>query len=117
MLDDVEIDEIFERAKLAATIKQAVQKLSTELVCLDTVILSNGKKSLVLVLSSKRGSDEDYTTDIRLLRSTLPLGTVEFWSISRRGDKLYLMDLGGEDSELIPLELFELDAFIELRLM
>ncbi|ASJ01163.1 hypothetical protein [Thermococcus gorgonarius] len=117
MLDDVEIDAIFKRAKLAATIKQAVQKLSTELVCLDTVILSNGKKSLVLVLSSKRGSDGDYPADIGLLRSALPPGTVEFWSISRRGDKLYLRDLSEGDSELIPLELFELDAFIELKLM
>ena len=116
MLNVVDVDAIFERGKLVGTIKQAVQKLPMEIICLDVVLLNNGNKTLVLVLS-KGDPDEAYVPEVVLLKNVLTSSTVEFWSIGYKGDKLYIRDLNEKDSKSIPLELSELDAFIELRLM
>ena len=92
MLDVVDVDAILERAKLVDTIKQAVQKLPMELICLDTVILSSGDKTLVLILS--RGNPDDaYISEVALLKNGLSSGSVVLWSIAHKGGKLYVRDL------------------------
>lgn len=116
MPDVVDVDAILERAKLIGTIKQAVQKLPMELICLDTVILSSGDKTLVLILP-RGNSDDAYIPEVAFLKNDLSSGSVVLWSIAHKGGKLYVRDLNEKDSESIPLELSELDAFIELRLM
>lgn len=113
MLDVVDVDAILKRAKLVDIIRQAVQKLPMELICLDTVILSSGDKTLVLILS-RRNPDNAYIPEVALLKNALSSGSVALWSITRKGGKLYVRDVNEKDSEPIPLEVSELDAFIKL---
>ncbi|ASJ01303.1 hypothetical protein [Thermococcus gorgonarius] len=101
MLNLDEAEEILEKMKLRFLIQEKAKIVGAEV--LDSVAILRGDRLLVLLLFDKRPKTVKFRNS-----------DVEFWLVWRSGKKVYAQNV--KDEEVIPLEVGEVDAFIDLML-
>ncbi|NJE09266.1 hypothetical protein E3E31_12180 [Thermococcus sp. M39] len=105
MLTLPEIEGIMDKMKLRLLIQEVTRITGADAI--DSVILFRDKNLLILLLFEKRPGK------INLPRIK-ECHNVKLWALWREGNKIYAQEVN--DKEIIPLELTELDAFIDLIL-
>jgi len=104
MLNLKEVERVLEKMKLRFLIQEKSKAAGADV--LDSVVLLRDGPLLILLLLEKRPR--------RKSSIDANCSGLEFWFIWREGDKVYVQKVGDED--VIPLELEEVDAFIDLVL-
>ncbi|MFA4640548.1 hypothetical protein [Pyrococcus kukulkanii] len=103
MLNLHEVEGILEKTKLRVIIQEKAKIAGAEVV--DSVFLFRDGHLLVLLLFEKRPKS---------CLAKFCSSEVEFWFIWRSGNRIYVQKVG--DKDVIPLEVSEVDAFIDLIL-
>ena len=104
MLNLKEVEEILEKMKLRFLIQEKSKVAGAD--AMDSVVLLRDGHLLVLLLLEKRPR--------RKSSIDANCSDLEFWFIWKENSKIYVQKAGDED--VIPLELGEVDAFIDLML-
>ncbi|MFA4804836.1 hypothetical protein P8X34_08875 [Pyrococcus kukulkanii] len=104
MLNLHEVEGILEKMKLRLLIQEKSEATGADV--LDSPVLLRDGHLLILLLLEKRPGKR-YFTEVKW-------PNLEFWFIWKDGDKVYVQKVG--DEEIIPLEVGEVDAFIDLML-
>ncbi|ACS91104.1 hypothetical protein [Thermococcus sibiricus] len=104
MLDLNEVDSILERTKLRLLIQEKSKLAGAD--TLDSVVLLRNGRILILLLLEKEPKKKDLINT--------KCSDLEFWFMWKDKDKVYVQKAG--DKDVIPLELGEVDAFIDLVL-
>ncbi|NJE12851.1 hypothetical protein [Thermococcus sp. LS2] len=104
MLNFHEAEGILEKMKLRLLIQEKAKIVEADV--LDSVALLRDGRLLVLLLFDKRPK--------KSYPAKFCSSDVEFWLVWRSEEKVYVQKVG--DKDVIPLEVGEVDAFIDLML-
>lgn len=99
-----DVEEILEKTKLRILIQEKSKVAGAD--ALDSVLLLRDGRPLVLLLLEEMPKRKDFMG--------LNCSELEFWFIWKEKSKVYVQKAGDED--VIPLEVGEVDAFIDLLL-
>ena len=104
MLNLKEVEGVLEKMKLRFLIQEKSKAAGADV--LDSVALLRDGHLLILLLLEKRPRKR-YFTEVKW-------PNLEFWLVWKDGGKVYVQKAG--DKDVIPLEVGEVDAFIDLVL-
>ena len=102
MLNLKEVEGVLEKMKLRFLIQEKSKGAGADV--LDSVVLLRDRHLLILLLLEKRPRKKHF------IEVNWP--NLEFWFIWKEKGKVYVQKVG--DEEIIPLEVGEVDAFIDL---